>query len=43
MAVILINTKRGKQGKPQVSFRTESAILPAWPSVIILTVMNMPH
>ena len=25
--VILINTKRGKQGKPQVSFRTESAIL----------------
>ena len=24
---ILINTKRGKQGKPQVSFRTESAIL----------------
>lgn len=25
--VILINTKRGKQGKPQVSFRTETAIL----------------
>ena len=25
--VILINTKRGKQGKPQISFRTESAIL----------------
>lgn len=25
--VILINTKRGKQGKPQISFRTESAVL----------------
>lgn len=25
--VILINTKRGKQGKPQISFRTESALL----------------
>jgi len=25
--VILINTKRGKQGKPQISFRTETAIL----------------
>lgn len=25
--VILINTKRGKQGKPQISLRTESAIL----------------